>query len=139
MMLLHLVAWCLWLYWMWLAFLFIIVDSQSAALSMFLKPDTAPILATVVAIFVGLMNGYANIPVVGPASYAWWTTEGILHGEIWPIRNVWSVKVLSEMAPGDGWNLNQVPTDAAMLTMLYVVYRIIGFLLLVGLNREKQR
>jgi len=125
-----------WVFWGWFILLFIIVDAQSAALSMFLRPDTAPVMATIIAIFMGLLNGYANIPMIGPLSYSWWATEGLMHNELVVTENVWSISGVEDVAD---WDLNRLGMDYVMLVVIYIVYRIIGFLLLVLLNREKQR
>jgi ABC-type multidrug transport system ATPase subunit len=115
---------------------FLNVDSQSALLSMFLRPDSAPLLSTVIAVFMGLLNGYPGIPLINPVSYAWWATEAFLTQNVMPLTSIYSIKVLND---NWGYTLDRFGFNIGMLILYFFLYRIGAFLLMICLNREKQR
>ena len=117
--------------------IFVAVDSQSAMLGMILNPTTAPLMASIAAVFMSLLNGYPQIPVIGPVSYAWWTSEAMFDDNTRPVEHIFRTRDVT--ANFFGYKVHWFAYDILITCGIIILYRIIAFCLMVFLNREKQR
>ena len=115
---------------------FICADSQAVMLGMLLPVQIAPLLATVAGVFMALFNGFPNIPVINPGSYAFWATEAVASDSAAVYKDIYSVETTYE-----NWFyvLNRYETDVGIMLAMAAAYRVVAFAFLIGRNRDKQR
>eukprot|EP00455_Lapot_gusevi_P045018 TRINITY_DN5716_c0_g1_i14.p1 TRINITY_DN5716_c0_g1~~TRINITY_DN5716_c0_g1_i14.p1 ORF type:complete len:849 (+),score=122.53 TRINITY_DN5716_c0_g1_i14:76-2622(+) len=135
----------------WQVFIIILMEyfgvyGLAAVISMLVKRENAPLLAVVITLFAGAFCGYG--PTLDDArkmgydflmeiSYARWGSEAFYDLETSPFAHIFRVHTVS--APIFGYTLGRYAFDIGMMFIIGVIYRIVAYLLLVGLNRDKQR
>ncbi|KAJ3020129.1 UNVERIFIED_CONTAM: hypothetical protein HDU68_010330 [Siphonaria sp. JEL0065] len=117
----------------------------SCIISMIVKRDNASLLAAVISLFAAIFCGYGpNLAQAKKSGYLFlfelsfnkWAAEASYAVSI----NVYAKKLdIDLMASIFGYTLTQVPLDLMMCVLLGVAMRIVGFFLMIALNRDKQR
>jgi hypothetical protein len=84
------------------------------------------------------MSGFINVFPFGlkAISYAFWSSEAFYAGEVLPFERVFDIKSAGEIWDYD---LNRYAMDIGIVFALGVGYRIVAFVLMIGLKREKQK
>jgi hypothetical protein len=118
---------------------FYTVYGLSAIVSMVLKRENAPLLAVVISLFAAVFGGYVeSLPEpIKKFSYAYWSSEAMYDRSVTPFRGVYEVDSVS--APYWGYTLDQFDLDLVLVFVIGTGYRIVAYLLMIGLNRDKQR
>lgn len=115
-------------------------------MSMLVKRENAALLAVIMSLIAGCLCGYGPslnqfnnwyLGWIPGMSYARWAVEGWFHAETLPYRDHFMVTEIS--APLFGYTLDRFALDIATTVALGVAYRIVAYLLLILLNRSKQR
>ncbi|KAI9337954.1 hypothetical protein BDR26DRAFT_1008338 [Obelidium mucronatum] len=126
-------------------FQFFGVYGIACIVSMIVQRDNAALLAAVISFFASILCGYG--PSLNQAktsgylflfelSFNKWAAEAHYAVSI----NVYDKKIdIDLMASIFGYTLTQVPLDLAMCAVLGLGMRIVGYFLMIGLNRDKQR
>jgi hypothetical protein len=118
---------------------FYAIYGQSAAISMLVKRENAPLLAVVVSLFAAVFGGYVSaIPEpLKKISYAYWASEAMYDKTVTPFRGIYQVDEID--APIFGYKLGSFSDDMIIVTAIGTAYRIFAYLFMVGYNRDKQR
>ena len=127
-------------FWDFFAMLFLTfacTDAQSVALGLVVKPRSAPMLVSIAAVFVALLNGYAQVPVLGFAAYSWYMTEAVFTRYVEPLAGLWDVE--NTMQSFVSYTFGQFGFDVGMMIMFLVMYYAASLTALLLLNRDKQR
>ena len=114
---------------------FFVVDSQSVMLGIILDPQTAPLLATVTAVFTSLLNGFPTIPG-SIISYAFWLTNAVYDVESSYTRHMYNFHVIYDVF---GYQLHLLATGILIVLFQALFFRVLGFLLLIRVNRQAQQ
>eukprot|EP00455_Lapot_gusevi_P045021 TRINITY_DN5716_c0_g1_i5.p1 TRINITY_DN5716_c0_g1~~TRINITY_DN5716_c0_g1_i5.p1 ORF type:complete len:859 (+),score=112.28 TRINITY_DN5716_c0_g1_i5:76-2652(+) len=122
------------------------VYGLAAVISMLVKRENAALLAVVITLFAGVFCGYGpslkdsrqmGYDFLMEASYARWGSEALYHLETAPFTHIFRVHEVS--APIFGYTLDRFGFDIGMMCLIGMIYRLVAYLLLIGLNRDKQR
>jgi ABC-type multidrug transport system ATPase subunit len=114
---------------------FFVVDSQSVMLGIILDPQTAPLLATVAAVFTSLLNGFPNIPG-SFVSYAFWMTNSVYDVESSYVRHMYNFDILEDVFD---YKLHLFYSGMLIVAAQALAFRILGFGFLLGVNRQAQQ
>lgn len=115
-------------------------------MSMIVKRENAALLAVIVSLVAGCLNGYGpslkqfgswNLGFIPDMSYARWASEGFFHSETLPYRTLFLVEEVS--APLFGYTLDRFALDIGLACAIGIVYRIIAYILLIRIDRHKQQ
>uniref|UniRef100_A0A7S1LB71 ABC transporter domain-containing protein n=1 Tax=Neobodo designis TaxID=312471 RepID=A0A7S1LB71_NEODS len=113
-----------------------VVDSQSVTLGTVVDPFIAPLLAVVVGVFTALLNGFPQIPGASQFVYSFSVTELFYAREVADVEHVFRTDSLEDIwgykLDRPGYNFGIIFGEAALL-------RVLGFVFLVALHRDKQR
>ncbi|ORY42612.1 hypothetical protein BCR33DRAFT_851654 [Rhizoclosmatium globosum] len=121
------------------------VYGMSCIISMTVRRENAPLLAVVQCFFAAVFCGYGpsiwqakswGIAWMMELSFNKWAAEAMYASSVVPYKEQFNVKLTAEMF---GWSTDQVLLDLVMCFGLGLLMRIIAFVLLVFLNRDKQR
>lgn len=121
------------------------VYGLSSVVSTFTRRENASLLAVVICLFAGAFNGFGptlknaqdwNLMFIWEVSYAKWASEALVSEEFTPFGNVYN---LTSAVRQYGYTLGQFNLDVSMVFVLGTVLRIITFILLISLHRDKQR
>jgi hypothetical protein len=115
-------------------------------MSMVVKRENSSLLAVIVSMIVGCLCGYGpsikqfsgwGLDFVPQLSYARWGVEAWFHAESLPYREHFMVAEIS--APAFGYTLDRYDLDIGICVAMGTAYRVIAYILLIALNRDKQR
>jgi uncharacterized membrane protein YeiH len=114
------------------------VYGMSAALSMLVPREDAPLIAVVATLVAGVLCGYANSIPVGLQylSYARWANEALYFKESLPFAHVMQVKFSASIFD---YNLDWFAQDLIIVLAMGIFFRIAAFLFMVLRHRDKQR
>ena len=125
---------------------FFCVYGLAACVSMLVKREQAPLLAVIASVVCGALCGFG--PSLAQArrngfgwvldlSYARWASEAFFTSETGPYRRLFMVEEVS--APLFGYTLDRMGTDFGLCILVGLVLRALAFLLLISVNRHKQK
>ncbi|KAJ3069575.1 hypothetical protein HDU98_007367 [Podochytrium sp. JEL0797] len=117
----------------------------SCIVSVVVRRENASLLAVVISLFASIFCGYG--PSLAQAtksgymflfelSFNKWAAEASYTASILVYKNKLDIELMASIW---GYSLNQLTLDLFMCVMLGIVMRVIGFVLMVTLNRDKQR
>lgn len=118
----------------------------AAIVSMLVKRENAPLLAVIVSLVVATLCGYApnlaqfaewHLSWVIDMSYARWAVEAWFQVESEAYRRLYMVQEVS--APLFGYTLDRFGTDLAIVAAIGIGFRILAYILLITVDRTKQR
>jgi succinate dehydrogenase hydrophobic anchor subunit len=122
------------------------VYGLAAITSMVVKRENSALLGVIASLVAGCLCGFGpslaqrrgyHLDWIQHISYARWASEAWFHYETLPYRDLYMVAEVS--APLFGYTLDRFGLDIAMMLVIGTAYRAVAFVLLVGLNRDKQR
>lgn len=118
--------------------IFYAVYGLSAVVSMIVPRRDAPLLAAVICVIAAVLNGYVRtIPVqISYLSYTYWSHETFFNNEVAVYEHVYQTKISR-----DYFHLkpDRNAMDYGLMFVIGTIYRVIGLVLLLFLNRDKQR
>lgn len=118
--------------------IFYAVYGLAAIVSMLVPRRDAPLLAAVVCVIAAVLNGVvSDIPMaVNGLSYAYWSHDALFTGESNPVAGVFQTKITE-----DYFRLkrNRLSLDFGIMFVIGTIYRLVSVVLLLFLNRDKQR
>lgn len=126
--------------------MFFCVYGLAAIMSMVVKRENAALLAVIVSLAFGCLCGYGpslnqfhdwHLDFIPAISYARWGVEAWFTTETASYRDHYMVAEVS--APLFGYTLDRFAEDIGICVALGVAYRIIAFVLLIAIGRNKQR
>ncbi|KAI9337953.1 hypothetical protein BDR26DRAFT_803813 [Obelidium mucronatum] len=121
------------------------VYGMSCLISMVVRRENASLLAVVMCLFASVFCGYGpsitqakrwGINWIMELSFNKWAAEAMYASSIRIYENKYNIQNTADMF---GWNLYQIERDFIMCFVLGLGMRVIGFILLVVMNRDKQR
>ncbi len=124
---------------------FYCIYGLASCVSVITRREDGPLLATMTSLIVGVINGMSpSLKTVKGWHMSWlwraspgtWLSEGYFTENISPYRYLYQV---DDAATGLGYTLGQFSLDLAMLFVLGTTYRVLAFLGLRFLNRQKQK
>lgn len=125
-----------WRFWLIQFLSFLCMDAQAADLAMLLRQESAPLLTSIFGVFVSLLNGFPGIPVVGVVAFTWYAAEALVAGSTRNFGHVYKLEFFNDQF---GYTLTREGVDYVVMTGIFLLYKIIGFVLLVFVDRAKQR
>jgi len=117
----------------------------SSCVSMIVKREDGPLIATLTSLIVGVLNGMSpSLAKVTKWHMIWlwrtfpgtWLAEGYYDQNVSPLGYLFQIEVASKAV---GFNLGRYGFDMVVLFLLGLLYRIVAFLGLRFLNRNKQK
>jgi len=117
--------------------LFFAVYGMACAVSMVLPIDTANLVAVVLALLFPVFGGFVRNLGIGVkmSTYSWWANEAFFSYSIAPYAHLFMVDKTAHVW---SYSLNQEHQDLALVVLIGVIYRVVAFFCMTGLNREKQ-
>ncbi|KAJ3217335.1 hypothetical protein HDU67_008137 [Dinochytrium kinnereticum] len=121
------------------------VYGMACVISVIVRRENASLLAVVIGLFAAVFCGYGPSLVQAKSwgilwfyelSFNKWAAEAHYALNTSFYRLVYDVELSANIY---GYSLGQVITDFVACMLLGVMWRVIGFVLMVSLNREKQR
>ena len=113
----------------------IAIDSQSIALGNILSPEIAPLLSSVVGVFTALFNGYALVPG-SFLTYPFALTQLLYSIEIGFVKHFYDATTIKDQLM---YTLYSEGSDYLSIWIWIVLLRVVAFVLMIVLNRDKQR
>lgn len=113
----------------------LLADSQAVMFGVIIHPDVAPLLAVVLGVFASLVNGFPQIPG-SLAFYAWYCTTLLYNFEIAAVDHIFDITQLEDFF---GYTMYQKGVDVAVIAAWGVGLRVLGFVFMIVLHRDKQR
>lgn len=126
--------------------LFFCVYGMAAALSMVVRRESAALLAVIASLVASVLSGYAptlkqfgdwGLGWLPDLAYARWANEAWFDRETAAYRDHYMVAEVS--APLFGYTLNRFAVDTAALLAIGCGFRALALLLMLVLQRDKQR
>ncbi|TPX57986.1 hypothetical protein CcCBS67573_g09198 [Chytriomyces confervae] len=117
----------------------------SCIVSVVVRRENASLLAVVIALFAAIFCGYGPSLVQAKKSgymflfemsFNKWAAEANYAASIIVYRNRLDIDLMASIW---GYSLSQVNLDLFMCVIIGIVMRVIGFVLMISLNRDKQR
>ncbi|KAI8838034.1 P-loop containing nucleoside triphosphate hydrolase protein [Chytriomyces cf. hyalinus JEL632] len=117
----------------------------SCIVSVVVRRENASLLAVVIALFAAIFCGYGPSLVQAKKSgymflfemsFNKWAAEANYAASILVYRNKLDIDLMASIW---GYSLSQVNLDLFMCVIIGIVMRVIGFILMISLNRDKQR
>lgn len=117
--------------------LFFAVYGMSCVVSMVLPIDTANLVAVVVALLVPVFGGFVrNLKQwIKYSTYSWWANEAFFSYAITPYEDIFLVDKTAHVW---SYTLDETTKDLLMVLMIGIIYRVIAFICMTQLNKEKQ-
>ena len=124
---------------------FYCIYGLASCVSVITRREDGPLIATMLSLIVGIISGTSptlktvkgwHMSWLWRASPGTWLSEGYFAENITPWRYLYQVE---DAANGLGYVLGRFSLNLAMLFVLGTVYRVLAFLGLRFLNRQKQR
>lgn len=104
---------------------------------MVLPIDTANLVAVVLALLIPVFGGFVrNLGM--PAKkimYSWWANEAFFSFSVNPYSSIFLV---DKTAAVWSYTLSQTAKDLWLVFFIGIIYRVLAFACMVGLNKEKQ-
>ncbi|KAJ3256453.1 hypothetical protein HDU77_003139 [Chytriomyces hyalinus] len=121
------------------------VYGLSCIISMVVRRENASLLAVVMCLFASVFCGYG--PSITQAknwklnwlmdmSFNKWAAEAMYAASVNIYKNQYDVDLVAAQF---GWSLNQIDKDLVVCFFIGLIARVLGFVLLVVLHRDKQR
>lgn len=114
------------------------VYGLSAIISMVFKREDAPLTAVIATLVAAIMSGFINVFPIGlkAISYAFWSGEAFYSGEVNPFGNIYDLSIAKEV-----WDYDLERFDADIIAVVFygIAYRMIAYVLMILLNRDKQK
>ena len=118
----------------------------AAITSMLVARENSALLGVIMGLVVSCLNGYGPNLIQGKQwglgwlqdiSFSRWANEAFFHAETLPYRNHFMV---TEVSAGIwGYTLDRFGLDVFLMLLLGVVERAVAFVLMVVVDREKQK
>ncbi|KAJ3134674.1 hypothetical protein HK100_003437 [Physocladia obscura] len=117
----------------------------SCVVSMVVRRENASLLAVVISLFASIFCGYgpslsqakkSGYLFIFELSFNKWAAEANYASSILVYKNKLDIELMASIW---GYTLSQIPLDMFMCIIIGVAFRIIGFVLMIALNRDKQR
>ncbi len=114
------------------------VYGLGAIISMIFKREDAPLTAVIATLVAAIMSGFINVFPLGlkAVSYAFWSGEAFYSGEVKPFSNIYDLSVAKDVWDYD---LERFDGDIVAVVFYGVAYRMIAYVLMIMLNRDKQK
>ncbi|KAJ3202526.1 hypothetical protein HDU67_000461 [Dinochytrium kinnereticum] len=121
------------------------VYGMSCIVSLIVRRENASLLAVVICLFAAVFCGYGpNLVQAGKWNLLWlfelsfnkWAAEAHYASSLSIYKGIYDIQFSADLF---GYSLTQITRDYVFCFILGIASRIIGFLLLILLNREKQR
>lgn len=121
------------------------VYGLATTVSMIVRRENGALLSVVVCLFYSVFSGYAiNLRQARNWGIAWlfdqsftrWAAEAMYSESITPYSHVYMTEI---SAAEWGYTLNRVPFDLGMAVVSGLVWRVIAYILMIALHRDKQR
>ncbi|KAL2918456.1 hypothetical protein HK105_201857 [Polyrhizophydium stewartii] len=121
------------------------VYGAAAIVSMLVRRENAGLLSVVVNLFAAVFCGYGptlldakswGIIFIWELSFNKWGAEALYSEALAPYRGIYMVDFSAEQL---GYTLDRFGFDVAMMLAIGVAWRVVGFVLMIALNRDKQR
>ncbi|KAI8843068.1 hypothetical protein BC829DRAFT_420151 [Chytridium lagenaria] len=121
------------------------VYGMACVISVIVRRENASLLAVVIGLFAAVFCGYGpslaqakawNIVWIYEMSFNKWAAEAHYSLSLRFYKHVYDTDMSARLY---GYTLGQVVKDFVACLLLGVVWRVIGFVLMVTLNKEKQR
>ncbi len=106
--------------------------------SILFDPTDAPLTSVIATLVAAVMSGFISVFPLGlkAISYAFWSSEAFYAGEVEPFGNIFD---LDSSSKGWEYTRDRFAVDIGVVISLGVAYRVIAFIFMVLLNRDKQR
>ncbi|KAF2639904.1 hypothetical protein P280DRAFT_518339 [Massarina eburnea CBS 473.64] len=123
---------------------FYCIYGLACAVSMVVSRQDGPLLAIIGSLIIGIFGGYGpSLSTVKTwhLEWAWrmcpgtWFSEAYFHAHTTPFAYLWDIEAAAKWT---GYTLNQLSLDMGMLFIIGTVYRVLAYIGLVFLNRDKQ-
>ncbi|KAL5033010.1 hypothetical protein RTP6_001034 [Batrachochytrium dendrobatidis] len=120
------------------------VYGMSATVSMLVSRESAPLLGVVFCLFAAVFCGYGpsirqatnwGVYFIWALSFNMWGCEAQYSDTVNIYKGVYDIDLTNR----SGYTLNRVPFDFGMMVLIGLGWRLIAFILMLTLNREKQR
>ncbi|KAI8616142.1 hypothetical protein BC830DRAFT_223049 [Chytriomyces sp. MP71] len=117
----------------------------SCIVSVVVRRENASLLSVVIALFAAIFCGYGPSLVQAKKSgymflfemsFNKWAAEANYAASILVYKNKLDIDLMASIW---GYSLNQINLDLFMCVLIGIIMRVIGFALMVTLNRDKQR
>jgi hypothetical protein len=117
--------------------LFFSVYGMACVVSMILPIDTANLVAVVLALLIPVFGGFVRNLGMGvkQSMYSWWANEAFFSYSIKPYEHLF---LINKTAHVWSYTLDQAGKDFTLVILIGVLYRVVAFFCMVGLNKEKQ-
>jgi ABC-type multidrug transport system ATPase subunit len=134
-----------WVQFTMITLLFFCVFGLASFVSMIVRRENATLLAVVISLFSAVFCGYGptladvrnwGLYFVWACSYNMWASQAQFSETLAVYDHVYDSE-LSNLA--FGFSLNQTMFDFTMMIVIGFVWRLFGFVAMVGLNRNRQR
>ncbi|KAI3654726.1 hypothetical protein MP228_000106 [Amoeboaphelidium protococcarum] len=125
--------------------LYYCVYGFSAIVSMLVQRENASLLAVVACLFAAVFNYFGptkekavqwGVNFIWEISYAKWASEALFDGEVSNFGNVYQVELAASLY---GYTLNRFTFDLCMALLIGSVFRVIAYVLMIVMNRDKQK
>mmetsp|Transcript_1234 Transcript_1234/g.2092 ORF Transcript_1234/g.2092 Transcript_1234/m.2092 type:complete len:187 (+) Transcript_1234:2-562(+) len=117
--------------------LFFSVYGMACIISMILPLETANLVAVVLALLIPVFGGFVRNMGMGVkmSMYSWWANEAFFSHSIMPYQHIFLVEKTAHVW---SYTLEQPTKDLMLVIIIGLVYRVVAFLCMTGLNKEKQ-
>ncbi|KAH9275263.1 hypothetical protein BASA83_002498 [Batrachochytrium salamandrivorans] len=120
------------------------VYGMSATVSMLVSRQSAPLLGVVVCLFAAVFCGYGpnirqathwGVYFIWALSFNMWGCEAQYSETVNIYKGVYDIALTNR----SGYTLDRIPFDFGMMVLIGFAWRAVAFILMISLNREKQR
>ncbi|KAJ3085836.1 hypothetical protein HK102_013788 [Quaeritorhiza haematococci] len=117
----------------------------SAIVSMIVARENASLLSVVFCLFAAVFCGYGpdlleanewGLIFIWEMSFNKWGTEALFSEAVSSYKHVYDMTIA---ANAFGYTLDRTPMDLGIMFVIGVIHRIVAFVLLIVVNRDKQR
>jgi energy-coupling factor transporter ATP-binding protein EcfA2 len=114
------------------------VYGLGSLISMIFDRKDAPLTAVIATLVAAIMSGFITLfPYELKAiSYAFWSSEAYYAGEVAPFANIYDLDLGSNTWD---YNLDRFGVDMGAMIGLGVGYRVVAFIFMIILHRDKQK
>ena len=123
---------------------FYCIYGLASCVSVVTRREDGPLLSTVLSLIIGSLCGYGPpLATIQQWHLEWfwracpgtWFTEAYFTDNLTPLSHLYNIEAAAQST---GYTLRHFPLDVGMLVIIGTVYRVLAFLGLVLLNRDKQ-
>ena len=117
----------------------------ASCISMITRREDGPLLAVMLSLVVGVLNGMSpslrqvriwHLQWLWRASPGTWLAEGYFDRNIAPLEYLYQIHHAADYL---GYRIGQFPLDLGMLMVIGTVCRVLAFVLMRAVNRNKQK